>query len=373
MSFDRNEWVKHGGKWAYASVKKLSSAEITPVSDFSEVKFNVSNDILENDKVCLTFNADGSIKSIFDKDNSKELLIGDGNIFDVYDDYGDGWNIIENYRSTAPEQFELTSCETGMDGPTVFKKSKYKYMNSTLEQSIILTHGSGRIDFATTVNMQNKHKMVRTSFPVSVRTNETTCDIQYGSVKRPLHANTLLDSDKWEVYAHKWIDLSDRNYGAAMLNDGKYGYYIHDSRLDLDIARTTTHPGDNGDIGEMSFVYSIFPHTGDYTNGVLQEAYKLNTPMFVCSGKLKKDITPLIDIDADNIIVEAVKQSEDGTGIIVRLYEAYGAETRAKISAGAKKAEIVNILEDSYCNKCYDSRNGILTFRPFEVHTVKLT
>ncbi|MCL2816463.1 MAG: glycosyl hydrolase-related protein, partial [Oscillospiraceae bacterium] len=375
MSFDRNEWIRHGGKWANVRVKKLSSAELQIVSDFSDITPSLKADdgTLENDKVCLIFNTDGSIKSIFDKINGRELLSGDGNIFDVYDDYGDGWGILENYRNIKPDRFEFISCETGSDGPTVLRKSKYKYMSSVLEQTIVLTHGSKRIDFFTTINMQDKHKMVRTSFPVGIKTNEAVCDIQYGSVKRALHENTLLDSDKWEVYAHKYIDLSDKNYGVAMLNDGKYGHYIHNANLDLDLARTTTHPGDNGDIGEMSFVYSVFPHSGDWTNGVIREAYKLNTPMFVCNGKLKEEIKPIIDIDAENIIVEAVKQSEDGTGIIIRLCEAYGAETRAQIKFGLKNSEIVNILEDSYCNKCYDKQTGILTFKPFEVHTIKLT
>ena len=41
-----------------------------------------------------------------------------------------------------------------------------------------------------------------------------------------------------KVPAHKWADLSQRDYGVALLNDSKYGYKIKGSTLDLDLLRS---------------------------------------------------------------------------------------------------------------------------------------
>ncbi|MCL2058969.1 MAG: glycosyl hydrolase-related protein [Oscillospiraceae bacterium] len=372
LSFDRNEWVKYNGQWIRADVKKLSSARVVATADFTTISacLAAGPDLLENDCVRVKFNADGSISSIFDKVNAKETLKAAGNIFDVYEDYGDGWGIMENYKRRAPEHFELIGAESGVDGPIAYRVSKYRYMNSSLTQKIVLAQGSGRIDFMTDIDMQDKQRMVRTSFPIGIIADEAVCEIQYGCVKKPLHTNTLLDADKYEVYAHKWIDFADRNYGVAMLNDGRYGHNILEGRLDLDLARTTSHPGANGDIGGHSFVYSVFPHKGDFTNGVIDEAYKLNIPLMVVDGAFGADIAPIVGIGAGNIVLEAVKKAEDGNGIILRLYEAHGAETVTEIDFKGKKAELANIIEEN----CGGGAMGnSLHFNPFEVHTIRLT
>jgi alpha-mannosidase len=154
-----------------------------------------------------------------------------------------------------------------------------------------------------------------------------------------------------------------------MLNDGRYGYNIMDAALDIDLVRTTTYPGDNGDIGEHSFIYSLFPHKADFTNGVIREAYKLNIPLAVVDGTFKEDITPIIDIGAENVILEAVKKAEDGDEIVLRLYEAYGVETLAPINLHGKKAELADILERRLDGRDIDLEKG-LPFKPFEVHTL---
>ncbi len=34
---------------------------------------------------------------------------------------------------------------------------------------------------------------------------------------------------KFESLAHKWIDLSEYNYGISILNDSKYGFSVHEN------------------------------------------------------------------------------------------------------------------------------------------------
>ena len=118
----------------------------------------------------------------------------------------------------------------------------YTIGNSVIKQTISLHPKSKRIDFETTVDWKEKHKMLRVHFPVDVMAERASFDIQYGYVKRNTHRNTSWDKAKFEVVGHKYADLSDHDYGVALLNDCKYGYMVHDNLLDLNLLRSPSNP-----------------------------------------------------------------------------------------------------------------------------------
>ena len=64
--------------------------------------------------------------------------------------------------------------------------------------------------------------MLRTAFPVAVHTETARFEIQFGSIERPTHTNTTWDLVGSEVLAQKWADLSQRDYGVALMNDQKW-------------------------------------------------------------------------------------------------------------------------------------------------------
>ena len=49
-------------------------------------------------------------------------------------------------------------------------------------------------------------------------------EIQFATVERPTHTNTSWDAEKFETCAQRFGDISEPGYGAALLNDCKYGY-----------------------------------------------------------------------------------------------------------------------------------------------------
>ena len=79
-------------------------------------------------------------------------------------------------------------------------------------------------------------------------------------------------------------------------------------------------------------------------------------------------------MDAANVIVETVKPCEDAqNAYIVRLYEAEGSYTDAKITlpSEAKAAELDNMLEEKI--SCLgEDKNFTLGFKPFEIKTIKI-
>ena len=85
--------------------------------------------------------------------------------------------------------------------------------------------------------------MLRTSFPVAVHADEATYEIQFGHIRRPTHRNTTWDLASDEVAAHNWADLSQSDYGVALLNDCKYGHKIKGDVIDLNLLRSVPYPG----------------------------------------------------------------------------------------------------------------------------------
>ena len=181
---------------------------------------------LENDQLLVNLAADGSLAMIFDKDNQRQVLARNGNRLAVFIDTGDAWDIPIGYADRAPEYFQIDNVATVIDGPKASIKQTFTYGNSVLEQELVLVHGSRRIDFITQVDWRERQKMLRTAFSVNVQNTEATCEIQFGDIRRPTYRNTTWEMAKFEICAHKWIDLSDSGYGVALLNDCKYGHQV---------------------------------------------------------------------------------------------------------------------------------------------------
>ena len=151
---------------------------------------------------------------------------------------------------------------------------------SRIRQTVVMEDYSARVDFRTWVDWQEEYQMLRVAWPVEAAAREAECDIQFGHIGRPVNHNTSWEEAKFEVCAHKWVDLSDADGGLALMNDCKYGYKVWDRILDLCLLRSQNCPCERGDAGEHEFTYSVYPHgPGLWESGVISEGYQLNYPL----------------------------------------------------------------------------------------------
>ena len=155
--------------------------------------------------------------------------------------------------------------------------------HSELRQEIVLTAGSPRLDFVSRLHWREPKTMLRTSFPVAIHADEATFDIQYGHIRRTTHRNTTWDLARDEVAAHKWADLSQGDYGVALLNDSKYGHKVKGNVLDLNLLRSVPYPGPRlvqdadvtpgephhayTDQADHVFTYALLPARGESHRG----------------------------------------------------------------------------------------------------------
>jgi alpha-mannosidase len=380
-SWERKEWLKIGQYWYWVRVPAMGYRLIDlGIPAGLPPGMSSGPDSLENDQLRIEWAADGSIAAIFDKTHNCQVLAPgtNGNRLTVYLDTGDAWDIPFGYADREPKYFQLAGVVPNRDGPRASLKQIYTYGNSRLEQEIVLFHGSRRIDFLTRVDWRERNKMLRTAFPLNVGSGEAVCEIQFGSIRRPTNRNTAWETAKFEICAQKWVDISNAGYGAALLNDCKYGHKVYWNILDLNLLRSPVYPDPEADLGVHQFTYALYPHQGDHLEGrVSRQGYELNYPLSMMQlprnvGKLTPAAS-LLTVEPENIIIETVKKAEDSSALIIRLYESAGYSTKAKIVTylPPDSVELVDLLEET-CDQAKLGPEMELQFSPFEIHTLKL-
>lgn len=383
LSWQRRQWLNLSGNWMQVTVPACGCTVVDEklAGTFAVPGLSCDGKTLENELLRVRFDADGAIASVYDKQAGRETLADKGNRLAVWFDDGDAWDFAMSYRERGrgPQYMKRVSSEPFVDGPTAGVRQSYSYGKSTLMQEIRIEAGSRRLDFVTHVDWQESGRMLRTSFPTSVQTEVARCEIQYGSITRPTHTNTSWDAAKFEINAHKWIDLSDSSYGVALLNDCKYGHRVHGGEIDINLLRSPSSPDPIADRAEHDFTYSLYPHIGDHVaGGVVRAAYELNVPLRATRTTKHRGgfVGPMscIEVDTPNVIVEAVKRAEDGDDLIVRLYECHGSTSKAhiRLNLPCRSVSLVDMLEEHAKKLAGKACEVTLEFTPYAIHTLRI-
>ncbi|MGH2498252.1 MAG: alpha-mannosidase [Ktedonobacteraceae bacterium] len=347
--------------------------------------------VLHNDYYELVLNSQGEICRLYDKQIGRKVFASEqmGNQLIAYEDRPlnfDAWDI-EIYYEEKPyvlrEAVQMVIIEDGPIRATV--EVTRHFLSSHVRQRISLWRNSPRIDFATDIDWHERDILLKAAFPLAVNSTRATYEIQFGSVERPTHRNTSWDWARFEVYAHRWADLSEGGYGVSLLNDGKYGYDIHDHIMRLTLLKSSTRPDSNADQGVHRFTYSLLPHKGDWQEAqTVRRAYELNVPIVVLgstvslpvSNESKESVSgqSFLSTDCEHVVVETVKLAEDGDGLIARLYEAHNQRGRGNLIfvADILSAEECNLLEEPTNPATYQGNRLAFQVKPFEIKAFRV-
>lgn len=332
------------------------------------------------------FNEAGQMEELYDKRAKRQVLKSGcpGNVLMAMEDKPhqfDAWNTeIYAFEKTAVLT-ELKDFRIIARGPVeTLVQLEYKYHNSSITQQIAFSHVEPVIRFDTLCDWHEHDTVLKACFDVELRSRNAVFDVQFGNIERPTHANTSWDYAQFEVCMHKWFDLSEDDYGVAVLNDCKYGCDVKNSSLRLTLLKSATYPDLEADQGEHRFTYALLPHMGGWREGkTAQHAYELNLPFRTApcgldSGQSREKSYSLAQINVPNVIIETVKMAEDGNGVIFRLYEYMCRRGPAVISFGSKikSAEECDLLENSLQSLKHGGGSMILSFTPYEIKTVRV-
>ncbi len=374
--------VAEGTLVALPSAAPYSLIALTPGAETApETQVQAYEDgadvILENPLLRVEIAPDGTLASVFDKAQGREVLAkgAPGNQLQAFEDRPicwDAWDIDPFFEDrceplTGPAEIAIT--ETGPLRAAV--RVTRRYRASRITQTIRLSHTSRRIDFVTEADWQETHILLKVAFPVAILAPQATYDIQWGRIARPTHRNTSWDAARFEVPGQKWADLSEHGYGVALLNDCKYGYDIAENTLRLSLIKSATMPDHAADQGAHRFTYALLPHTGDWRGLVERESYDLNAPLILrpATGGQGRGIEPFVTTDAENVLIETLTPARDGPGVILRLFEAHRHRGPATLRFGRPMAQItrVDLLDMPQEPLAERTDHLTLPLRPFEI------
>lgn len=336
--------------------------------------------VLENELLSIEISAAGNLHQVYDKSVDREVLDGAGNRLWAYVDKPrewDAWDVDEDYELEGEEVLGVESVEVVEHGPLRAAVRVVRcWRNSRIVQTYRLLSGSRRVDIATEIHWGERRVFLRALFPVNVRTHEATYETMYGAVRRPTHRNTSWEAARFEVCAHRFVDLSEPGYGVALLNDGKYGHSARGNVLGISLVRSPIYPDPRADEGYHQFTYSFFPHPGNWIEAnVTGEGFALNSPLIAAPAKGGTPEFGLVEAEGLKLMLGSLKEAEDGRGIILRLYEPHGARGTSVLHfiRRIRGAERVDLLERTLDEELQVEGSLLrLPVRPFEVVTIRL-
>ncbi|KAK1887530.1 Alpha-mannosidase 2C1 [Dissostichus eleginoides] len=342
--------------------------------------------LMENGILRTVVNKDGTLASLYLINANREAISDSchGNQFVMFDDvplYWDAWDVMDYHLQTRKPVVEVVQpphlvYSDGLRGSVRFTLRISD--KSTITQEIIMDAMCPYIKFNTKVTWAESHKFLKVEFPVRVRSPNATYEIQFGHLQRPTHRNTSWDWARFEVWGHKWADLSEHNFGVALLNDCKYGYSVHKNTMTLSLLRAPKAPDVNADMGTHQFTYAIMPHTGSFQDAsVIQAAYNLNFPLRPIRCPADTEPWSAFSISTAAVILETIKQAEDRMGaLVVRLYESHGSSVTATLRTTfpIREAWHCDLLEKPDPTRPAHITSGGITldFSPFQIVSLLL-
>jgi alpha-mannosidase len=364
-----DEVVFNAGPVGRLGVSALSAGLVTDASAPS----STSAGVLENDHLRVELDEGGVIRRVLDKANDREVLPpgGAANLLQLHPDHPvkwDAWDLDRSYRAKVTD---LTHGIVTVDGDAVLVT--HSFGESSARQRIRLVEG--RVEIETEVDWHERERVLKAAFDVDVHTDHAAYETQFGHVVRPTHENTTWDAARFEVCAHRWVQVGDGGYGVGLANDATYGHDVtrHPrdgggtySRVRLSLLRAPLFPDPETDQGRHVLRYALVPGAG--IAAAAEAGYALNLPLRRRTGS---PVEPLVRVEG-TAYVEAVKLAEDGSGdVVVRLYEPLGARTSVRVVATFDHggATEVDLLERPYDSGSWD--DGRLDLRPFQIVTLR--
>lgn len=346
--------------------------------------FTVAGDgrSIETPFYLVAFDENGQISRLYDKENRREVFRAGqcGNRMCVYEDkpiYYDNWDIDIFYTEKSWDVTDLQDFRWTENGPVrATLHVERRYSNSRITQDIHFYASLRRIEFETTVDWKEHQSLLKVHFPVNVHTDEATFEIQYGNLTRKTHANTNWDRARFESCGQKWMDLSEGHYGVSLLNDCKYGHSVKDSVIGLTLIKSGIEPNPTTDQEMHCFVYALYPHAEKWqAGGTVPQAFFLNQPALAVAGGEEGGSFSLAAVDVPNVVLETVKQAEDGDGAIVRLYECENALAPVSLTWNRPftTVESCNCLEEPDGEPvCVQDGQIRFTMKPYEIKTLRI-
>ncbi|MEU6238765.1 glycoside hydrolase family 38 C-terminal domain-containing protein [Kitasatospora sp. NPDC047058] len=349
--------------------------------------------VLANGLLSVTVDGDGLVVSAVDLATGRETVApgARANLLQLHPDFPnmwDAWDVDQFYRNTVTDLTAADSVAVVADTPDAAAvRVTRSFGASTAVQTLALHAGERRLDIDTEVDWHETEKFLKAAFPLDVHTERYAAETQFGHLYRPTHTNTSWEAAKFEACNHRFVHLDEPGWGVALVTASTYGHDVTRTVRDGDGGTTTTvrfsllraprFPDPRTDQGLHRFRHALVPGAG--IADAVREGYLISLPERTVTGSVDA-VRPLVELDADALVVSAVKLADDGSGdLVVRVYEAHGGRARGRLGtsfplAGAVPCDLLERPWDGTRGEVTADGDGVtLALRPFELVTLRLT
>ena len=314
--------------------------------------------VLENRFYRVELSGEGYIARIVDKELGKELLAGQANKVQFFENRPaewDNWNLDPDY-----EEHELITegdvrIEVVDSGPvTAALRITLPAPNGgRTVQEIRLFAGEKKIDFVTDVDVFYRQSLVKAAFAFDIGAECVKTEIGYGTYDRPTRPATAFEKAKWEVWTQKWLDLSGPDGGITLVNRSRYGFDVKGDTIRLSLVKGGIMPDPDTDLFTHRVEYALFSHENGFAEAhAWKRGYEYNFPLTALleeehGGPLRPERS-LAHVSADNVCWEVLKEEEDGDGLVIRVYEVEGRDNTTvtlTLPFEIDRAEEIDFLE----------------------------
>ncbi len=229
------------------------------------------------------------------------------------------------------------------------------FEESFICQRYKLPKAGTEIEIELDVLWNQKDQMLKFSVPVSYAAPKYLGQVAFGVSELPC--------DGQESVSQKWASVVSKKDNKALtcINDGTYGSDFSEKGLRLTLLRSPSYSGHPIEEREILDKYSFNPRidqgerhfrfwfnagtVGERAENIEHEALTKNEKPFAMSfypSGLGKKLRPLAILENNKVQISAIKISEDGRGVVIRLFEPTGKarKTVLRLPALNKKVKV---------------------------------
>lgn len=302
-----------------------------------EKELHITERTLENSRLKAEFSdKTGDICRLYDKTTGKMIIDRECSAVLLDETAADTWAHDKEYLGEVIGSFGEPEFEIIEDGDVrVTLRVTAHYGNSLLRRDYTLVRDSSVLNVKLKVDFHEKHRTLKLTFPAE--SEMVTAGIPYGTIQRKKGLG--------EEPCGAWIASGN----LCVANDSKHGYDTTDDEMRLTILRGAVYADHYGqderdgfceymDQGVHECAYSLGLY-GDKAEAE-RRAAELNFGLRAVMAGFHKGSLPesgsCFACESENVIVTAVKQSEDGEDTILRFVESNGEKSEVSLQLFGK-------------------------------------
>ncbi|MEN6358076.1 MAG: glycoside hydrolase family 38 C-terminal domain-containing protein [Armatimonadota bacterium] len=361
---------------------KAYRVEVTDKPNRQPATMLLGPDTAENEYLAVTVSSDGTLYIL---DKQTDAAYTTCLIFEDGADVGDGYNYIKpmndkvvtslgaKCRVSIAENnavrvvFEI---ETDLELPASIDSTREGRLDENVickvKTFVTLAAGSKRVDFKTIIDNQAKDHRLRVLFPTGIPATVSHAEQAFDVVERSISVPVCADWKEPLPTTHpqkSFVDISGGGVGFTLINKGLPEYEVRDDEartIALTLLRATGSGVGGAElqtdaqmIGEHTFEYAIYPHSGDWEEAKSWvQAHEFNEPLIIGQTGVHDGDLPMeksfIENNDDRFILSAIKKAESDDALILRGFNTGSNSLDVNLGVDcARKAEKTDLSEKS--------------------------